>query len=76
MSKGSKRRSYKQIERDFKHAFTYPAPPKQEAVASVSVRRAPLSAHEKAQLHRAAEKERLRAIVRAVLAAEEASDAS
>lgn len=71
MSKGSKRRSWRTIERDYR-AIAPPAPPKKEPVMTCALPPRPLIwKSEKRAAERAAEKEQLRERAREVLAAEE-----
>lgn len=70
MSKGGKRRSAKRIERDYK-AVAPPKPEKRTDYVRPANSSLPTNAWERTRQRRAAEKERLRAIVRATLAEEE-----
>lgn len=69
----AKRRSYKQILRDYK-AVAPPAPKKPETDHGPIERTMPLNNHDKAALRRAAEKERLRALVREALEKERGAE--
>lgn len=62
-----KRRSWRQIERDFRAV----APPTPERAATKATSLPILNGHDRARARREAEKERLREIVRATLAGEQ-----